>query len=269
MTLEAGSIRPPVRAVGARSCSARRTAYFLNASNSGGPLWPSGGGTLGGSAVYVSGSSSLRAQHLDARRADIRRLHIAPVCQRHARRERPGEPAQSKRTRIHCVSAATCRTGNSSRAGSTRVRVYSRALSQGEIQTDMNTSIGVIAPDTTPPSAPRGFVATASSSTQIALSWTAATDNVGVTGYQLERCQGSGCSNFLQIATPATTSYGDTGLAASTSYSYRVRALDAAGNLGGHIRSRAPQARRRSVTRHRRVRQPGSLHSVAEAHRSI
>ena len=51
-----------------------------------------------------------------------------------------------------------------------------------------------------------------------------------MTGYQVERCQGVGCSNFTQIATPAGASYNDTGLAPSTSYSYRVRAVDAAGN---------------------------------------
>ena len=36
-------------------------------------------------------------------------------------------------------------------------------------------------------------------------SWTAATDNVGVTGYLVERCQGAGCTNFAQIATPTGT----------------------------------------------------------------
>src|SRR5262249_21799098 len=60
----------------------------------------------------------------------------------------------------------------------------------------------------------------------------AATDNVGVTGYQVERCQGSGCSNFTQIATPTATTYNNTGLTPNTSYSYRVRAVDAAGNPG-------------------------------------
>src|SRR5207245_3724598 len=40
-----------------------------------------------------------------------------------------------------------------------------------------------------------------------------------------------GCSNFAQIATPAATTLNDTGLSISTSYSYRVRATDAAGNL--------------------------------------
>lgn len=88
--------------------------------------------------------------------------------------------------------------------------------------------------NTTPPTAPTNLVAAAASATQINLSWTASTDNVGVTGYFVERCQGVGCSNFSQIATPAGTSFNDTGLTPSTSYSYRVRATDAAGNLSGY-----------------------------------
>lgn len=85
--------------------------------------------------------------------------------------------------------------------------------------------------DTQAPTAPSGVTATAASSTQINLSWTASTDNVGVTGYRIERCQGASCTTFAQIATPTATSYSDTGLTASTSYSYRIRATDAAGNL--------------------------------------
>jgi len=82
-----------------------------------------------------------------------------------------------------------------------------------------------------PPTAPGGLTATAASTRQINLSWTASTDNVGVTGYKVERCSGAACSNFAQVATPTTTTFNDTGLTASTSYSYRVRATDAAGNL--------------------------------------
>src|SRR5206468_3390740 len=55
------------------------------------------------------------------------------------------------------------------------------------------------APDTTPPTAPSGLTATAVSTTQINLAWAASTDNVGVTGYLVERCQGSGCTTFVQI----------------------------------------------------------------------
>ena len=53
--------------------------------------------------------------------------------------------------------------------------------------------------------APRtGLTATAAGPTQINLAWTASTDNVGVTGYRVERCQGSGYTNFVQIAQPAS-----------------------------------------------------------------
>jgi chitodextrinase len=88
--------------------------------------------------------------------------------------------------------------------------------------------------DTQAPSAPAGLTATASSSTQIGLSWSASTDDVAVAGYLLERCQGASCSNFTQIAAPGGTTYNDAGLAASTTYRYRVRAKDAASNLSSY-----------------------------------
>ena len=65
---------------------------------------------------------------------------------------------------------------------------------------------------------------------QVNLSWTASTDNVGVTGYLVER-QDPGSTNFVQVGTSAGTSYNDTGLAAGSSYRYRIRAMNAAGNL--------------------------------------
>jgi RHS repeat-associated protein len=114
------------------------------------------------------------------------------------------------------------------------VRIYNRALSQAEIQADMNASVTAAPADVYPPAAPTNLAAAATSATQINLSWTASTDNVAVTGYLLERCQGAGCSTFAQIATPATTSFTDTGLTGATSYSYRVRATDAAGNIGAY-----------------------------------
>ena len=78
-------------------------------------------------------------------------------------------------------------------------------------------------PDTTAPSVPTNLTATAASSTQINLAWTASTDNVGVTGYKIFR-------NGAQVATSAVTSYQNTGLTPSTTYSYRVSAYDAANN---------------------------------------
>ncbi len=70
---------------------------------------------------------------------------------------------------------------------------------------------GTGGPDTTPPTVPGNLTATATSATQIDLSWTASTDNVGVTGYRVERCAGTGCLNFAQVATPTGTSFADTG----------------------------------------------------------
>ena len=81
--------------------------------------------------------------------------------------------------------------------------------------------------DTTPPSMPTGFAATATSCTQINLSWNASTDSggSGLKGYNIYR-NGS----FLKQVLAPVTSTSDTGLAASTSYSYTVSAVDNAGN---------------------------------------
>ena len=78
--------------------------------------------------------------------------------------------------------------------------------------------------DTTPPSVPSGLRATSLSSTQINVSWTASTDNVGVTGYKVLR-------GAVQIATATTTSFVDVGLTPSTTYSYSVSAFDVWGNV--------------------------------------
>jgi len=113
-----------------------------------------------------------------------------------------------------------------------RVRATDAA---GNLSAYSSTVNGTTPADTTPPTAPSSLGATAASATQVNLTWTAATDNTGVTGYRIERCTGSGCSNFAQIASIAPgTSYSDTTVAPTTSYSYRVRAADGAGNLGGY-----------------------------------
>lgn len=80
--------------------------------------------------------------------------------------------------------------------------------------------------DTQSPSIPAGLVATAVASARIDLAWSAATDNAGVVGYRVYR-------GSTQIGAPAGTSFIDTGLDASTSYTYTVKAVDAAGNLSG------------------------------------
>src|SRR6185437_12272294 len=115
------------------------------------------------------------------------------------------------------------------------VRIYNVALTAAQIQTDMTTPVNN-GPDTTPPTQPGTLSANAVSASEVDLSWGASTDNVGVTGYQVERCTGSGCTNFAQIGTTTGTgtTYKDTTTVASTTYRYRVRATDAPGNLSTH-----------------------------------
>jgi len=88
--------------------------------------------------------------------------------------------------------------------------------------------ISVVLPDSSPPTIPTNLTATAISSSRIDLSWTTSTDNVGVTGYKIYR---NGSTTPIQ--TVASTSYSDTGLSPSTTYSYQVSAYDAAGNESG------------------------------------
>jgi fibronectin type III domain protein len=95
-------------------------------------------------------------------------------------------------------------------------------------------TVGAPPGDTTPPGAPGALQASASGPDTIDLSWQPATDDVGVARYRVERCQGSGCSSFTEIATSTQTSYSDSGLTPATSYSYRVRAEDAANNQGDY-----------------------------------
>jgi Fibronectin type III domain len=86
------------------------------------------------------------------------------------------------------------------------------------------------------PSVPANLGASAVSASAINLNWTASADSggSGLAGYKVERCTGSGCTSFVQIATSVLASYADSGLSASTTYSYRVRAYDNAGNNSGY-----------------------------------
>ena len=103
----------------------------------------------------------------------------------------------------------------------------------GNTATSSSVSVTVSNGDTTPPTSPSGLGANATSTSSITVTWTASTDNVGVTGYIVERCQGSGCSNFTQVGTPTASPFVDSGLTPNTFYNYHVRARDAANNLSG------------------------------------
>ena len=107
---------------------------------------------------------------------------------------------------------------------STTYSYYATAYdAAGNTSTASNT-VGVTTPaDTTPPSAPSGLAATARSATEVDLSWTASTDNVGVAGYRVYR-------DGALVGSTVTNVYADTGAQPATSYSYYTIAYDAAGN---------------------------------------
>ena len=77
--------------------------------------------------------------------------------------------------------------------------------------------------DTAPPTAPNGLSASSISQTQLTLGWNAATDNVGVTAYDVYRAG-------TKVATVASTSSAQTGLVCGTTYAFGVVSRDAAGN---------------------------------------
>jgi chitodextrinase len=126
------------------------------------------------------------------------------------------------------VQVATPTATNYSDTGLSSATTYNYTVAArdaaGNISPDSSSASATTA-DTTPPSTPTGLVATAATgAATINLSWTASTDNVGVTSYIVKR-------NGVQVATPTTTSYADTGLSSATTYSYTVAARDAAGNI--------------------------------------
>ncbi|HSM62547.1 MAG TPA: GEVED domain-containing protein, partial [Gillisia sp.] len=116
--------------------------------------------------------------------------------------------------------------------GATRMRVSLKyngtptqceAFSYGEVE-DYTVNIGAGAPDTTAPSAPSSLTASGTTQTTTSLSWNASSDNVGVTGYNVY--QGG-----VLKATVTGTSYAVSGLSASTSYSFYIKAKDLAENI--------------------------------------
>ena len=90
-----------------------------------------------------------------------------------------------------------------------------------------SNTASVTTPDTAAPSDPTSLNATASSATRIDLTWTASTDNVGVTNYEIYR------DDVLLTTVGAVTSYADTTVSPSTTYAYKLKAVDAAGNHSG------------------------------------
>ncbi|MFT7250773.1 MAG: hypothetical protein ACI9FW_000488, partial [Flavobacterium sp.] len=135
------------------------------------------------------------------------------------------------------TSTATPASGSftiptSASTGVTRMRVSMKyngvptsceAFSYGQVE-DYTINITGTTADTQAPTAPTSLAASNVTETTASLSWNASTDNVGVTGYDVY-------SGSTLLGNVAGTSANITGLTANTSYTYSVRAKDAAGNV--------------------------------------
>ncbi len=86
--------------------------------------------------------------------------------------------------------------------------------------------------DNQAPTAPSGVTSSSVTETSLTLSWTASTDNVGVSGYDVYRN-----GTLLGSVTGTSTSANITGLTAGTAYTFIVRAKDAAGNISANSNS--------------------------------
>jgi chitodextrinase len=143
----------------------------------------------------------------------------------------------SKATSTTTPATGSFTVSTSALNGSTRMRVSMKyngvptsceAFSYGEVE-DYTVNISGVTADTTAPSTST-LSASGTTQTSTNLSWTAATDNVGVTGYNVYQ-------NGTQIGTATTNSYNVNGLTVATTYAFTVKAKDAAGNLSASSNS--------------------------------
>jgi chitodextrinase len=112
-------------------------------------------------------------------------------------------------------------------AASTNYSFAVRARDAAGNQSAFSNTVVVTTLDTQAPTAPTNLTASNTTQTTTDLSWNASTDNVGVTGYDVYQ-------DGVLIASVTTTNYQVNGLNPSTSYTFFVRAKDAAGNVSGN-----------------------------------
>ncbi len=111
-------------------------------------------------------------------------------------------------------------------AASTNYTYTVRAVNGSLLESGASNSLPVSTPaavDTQAPTAPGNLRTDSITTTAVALRWNASTDNVGVTSYWIYR-------GTTRVGTATGLTYTESGLTQATSYSYRVTALDAAGN---------------------------------------
>ncbi len=103
--------------------------------------------------------------------------------------------------------------------------LYAEDAADNRSPASTNLTIATTAPDTQDPSVPSNFTVSNATASTVALTWDQSTDNIGVASYVVTRDG----SDIATVPHPTTT-YTDSNLNTETSYTYTVRAADAAGN---------------------------------------
>ena len=143
-----------------------------------------------------------------------------------------GETVWTKATSTSTPASGSFTIPATASTGVTRMRVSMKyngvptsceAFSYGQVE-DYTINITGTTADTQAPTTPTSLAASNVTETTASLSWNASSDNVGVTGYDVY-------SGSTLLGNVAGTSASLTGLTANTSYTYSVRAKDAAGNV--------------------------------------
>ncbi|QWV98275.1 hypothetical protein KP005_03025 [Geomonas nitrogeniifigens] len=134
-------------------------------------------------------------------------------------------PVTSNVTYVYTVVAFDAAGNFSAASAPLSVKPNQASLSvtvSGQLSGDLLAQL-----DLTPPTAPTGLAAVTTAITgttsSVALSWNASTDNVGVTGYDVFR-------DGVKVGTTAARSFTDASVTSAITYSYTVKAFDAAGN---------------------------------------
>jgi fibronectin type 3 domain-containing protein len=123
------------------------------------------------------------------------------------------------------TSASTSYTDSTVSAGATYSYAVTATNSAGT--SSASGTVTVTTPAGSPPPTPTGLTGTPTSAALVNLSWNASS---GATSYVVQKCQGSGCTNFATIAAAvASTTYSDSAVVKNTWYSYRVAASNANG----------------------------------------
>ena len=105
-----------------------------------------------------------------------------------------------------------------------RIYVTSRNNTSNGVRVVEMQVYGTLSVDTQAPTAPTALASSAITQTSFNLTWSASTDNIGVTSYEI-------FSGTTSMGTTTSTSFDVTGLTAATAYTMSVKAKDAAGNI--------------------------------------